>query len=433
MWTDLSTYAREHPYKFAGFAFLAVAYITGLVFLILYASGTWPDTSSKSAAVKIEGDLNTTSRIGGAYARLPDDARAPSEDEQKNFGLPGEGSYILTSQPFGRWTFEHNAETPNQQIFSDKFHPALDGGKYGYYVDGSGKEVKLTNVSGAYYNLYLTLAPDMFTNGFQSEFGSEDVTAASAQTLVDTMVSVYTAQAPSTFLLLQGTAESLPCSGGARPSATLFQFNVDVPVASTMNPGIDFSQIESQQLAVGNGSLRACIAYVDYTVELDANNSTTIRVYVSDCEGKMGDKCILIDGTVNWYDFVADELVTVRNENCLSFWNGQQAEAAILGTEAEDRTDFFKDPMLTAFADHTVGMPVELATAFNTADLKEISPRQELKFALSNSPSVRFRDVLNIPGVTEENVVQTLIDNPKYQVIFYDMPNLSLTAELSIA
>lgn len=424
------TSASDEPWtkpQIAGVTVLVAVFIIGLVFMILWATGVLPKQSS-AGTLQINGRLTSSSR---AQARVPDTCSTPTDAEMAYFTAEQQDTTLLRICPPGQdgaWddtpaSFVAYSRTLNKDLFE---------------LNNVDEDilVELQNVKGAYYNLYIKTKEDMWSRGF----AADSSTTAETKVGLDAMVSHLATVDPTTLVVIQGTGAATPCtSATARDSIELYTFNVVSPVDTELNSPLDLSKLTDATFNDSrlNGLLRLGFRYIDYVVKLNATTSSTIRVFGHDCQGKMGDKAFVTsDGTVQWYDHVADAMVTTRNDNCLSFWNGNVVRQKLTGVDYEE---FGTDELLeqqyfsTAFRESLVGMTVTVNNAsFSTATLKAMTPSQKLKFKLSNTKYVKFRGILTVPGVTTENVTQQLIDNPKYQVVFYDMPDLSLSAELTI-
>lgn len=417
----LTPYIKEHPYWFT---LLVAVVLTGVVILSLYLAKVSPFYSNKGSKVKFQGDLSTASR-GGNRSTPPTDLRDATESERTAFNA--QGGYKVSTEGPDRWTYENN-------LFHDRFH--YEQKLHGYREqDASAFVATLTNVSGEYYNMYITLNQDFFRKGFANSIG-EQVTDATAETNINDMITLHKATDATKMILLQGVWDARPSSTGARKNTKSYQFNVDTPITTQLNNNIatnaatlDSVQLTSQQRA---GSLRTAVRFVDYTIQLTATDSTTIRVYISDADHKMADKAVLINGVPQFYDFVSNTMVTQRSDNTTSFWNGQQAVAALFGTENETNNDPYRTKMSNAFSENLVGIPIVLTNEFNTGTLKTLTSANQLQFNLANSPSVLFSGILNVPGVTASTAGAFLANNPKYQIATFDIPDIALTASLTI-
>jgi len=423
---------RDEPWtkpQIAGVSTLVIVFVIGLLFLVLWATGVLPKQTTSAGTLQINGRLTTSSR---QQQRVPDTCSTPTEEELAYYTAEQQDTTLLRICPPGQdgaWD-----ETPASFVgYSHTLNKDL------FELNNVDEDVlvELTNVKGAYYNLYIKTKEDMWSSGFAAD-ASE--TAAETKTGIDVMVADLATINPTTLVMLQGTGAATPCtSATARDSLELYTFDVVTPVDTTLNSALDLSTLTDATFSDLrlNGFLRLGFRYIDYVIKLNATTTTTIRVFGHDCQGKMGDKAyVTSDGTVQWYDHVADAMVTTRNDDCLSFWNGNIVRQKLTGVDYEDTGD---DELLeqqyfsTAFRESLVGITMNVNNAsFGTATLKAMTPSQKLKFKLSNSKYVKFRGILTVDGVTSENVTQQLIDNPKYQVVFYDMPDLSLSAELTI-
>jgi hypothetical protein len=422
MEVSLAVWMRNHPWWALTTTLIIVA---GITIFILYLAKVHPFYKKNGSKVKFKANLSTSRGLNRVDP--PDDLRNATEEELTAMGVQSNGTYKVSVEPPSRWVYEND-------LFYDRFH--FEQKLHGYREqDPSAFVATLTNVSGQYYNMYINMNEDFFRKGFANSI-SEQVTAAQAETNINDMIALHNARDPTKMVLLQGTWDARPSSTGARNNLDTYEFNVQNPITTRMNRNLATANLDAKTLTEQEraGSLRTAVRYVDYTVQLTTTDSTTIRVYISDPDHKMADKAVLINGVPMFYDYVADQLVTTRSANTVSFWNGNLAESKLINNqEGEQNDDPYNTRMVNAFAENLVGIPIVLTSTLDTNTLKTLTNDNQVQFDLANSPSIMFRGILDVPNITAANAGTFLAANPKYQVVTFDMPDISLTAAMSIA
>lgn len=438
---NIWNWIKAHPWwtTFIVVCLGVIIWIIVAYFISSYPFNSDDDSLSKKAGVKFQGKLTAESR---AHLKL----------EQKEEPTVAEACTVPTDEEAQKYRLDPSRELICSQEMDHIELLQFRGfdvnlGKYFYTQPGkSDLVVDLINVSGTYYSLYLTLVEDYLSKGFNGGDQSGEFDLDEIKASIAAMGTLHFDQFDATkTAILQGTNSPTPCTGTTgREGLDTFTFDVANPTTTSLNPTLDFSQLVEQTISGESlaGCLRVSAKFVDYTVKVTDTFTAVIRVYLSDCEGRMGDKALVVNGVPQWYDYEQKSMVTTRTDKVLSFWNqrfvqdqlglipsDQKGEDEVITESGDDPT---QEDFIGAFRQHLIGMPITVTNSFTTTDLKALAAKTKtLNLTIGNSPKVLFRDIKSHPAVVAGgDAIELLQSKPELQLLYYDMPDLSLTANL---
>lgn len=270
--------------------------------------------------------------------------------------------------------------------------------------------VPLENVTGKFFSAYLQFEDDMWTRGFEVDPIEHRNIQFEVQHMVD---------AAGNAVVLVGT-EPAPQDCDLQLA---HGFNALYPVTVAMNAVADrhdrLATVEGEKL---RGTFRMSPSFVDYHFRVQGQDHK-IRVLVTDCVGRMGDKLMFVNGRFRWLDMVTQEFTTVRNDNCLSFWNQQQFRGPA-EHKAGEQEELMRTSMETAFRNQRLGMPIELLN--ERVDFKDLlEPGHQVQIDLVVDGHVSF---YADDGFTE----QALAGSLKEILMRFDIPDLNFKAKINI-
>lgn len=270
----------------------------------------------------------------------------------------------------------------------------------------------LDNVTGTFFAVYLQFENDMWGNGFDvSVWPDRDIHAE-----VHAMET-----AVSQAVVLVG-ADVVPHE--CRQQAT-YDFDALYPVSVPMNVVTDhLNQLDVVSGARLKGVVRMSAEFVDYHFRVAATEHK-VRVLLTDCKGQMGDKLMYVNGSFRWLDMATQQFTSVRNENCLSFWNQQQFRSGPEEQKPEVQQERTRQALVEAFRVRRLGVPIELVnTSVDFRLLLEPGHRVRLDLIVDGHLSFFADD-----GFTE----QALAGSPKEILMRFDIPDMNFKANVTIA
>ena len=226
--------------------------------------------------------------------------------------------------------------------------------------------VPLTNVTGAIYNIHVVTGRDIYSHGFDVGEDSDDFdsilrelernTIDNGTLLVGNKLIPIECSPPYTFDVADGS--NLPLSSDSLDSVGV---------------------ISSEALG---GALRMAARHMDYHYTLDGKEFH-VRVSMGGCEGRMGDKMMLVDGGYKWLDLENQEFTSVRPEKALSMWNNPEEGKQGPREDTSGRPEAFTD----LYRAKRMAMPIQLTN--ESVDFSELTSGFSLQLHLDGGATFK--------------------------------------------
>jgi hypothetical protein len=374
----------------------------------------------------------------GAVEILIDDLDAPTEQQMSTYGLSTDmgrtnhriyvdsGSRAGSSTPF---YFNHEFTTENSDKAWYTFvKDTRDGDKWVIVFlrqAATDLTAPVTNVSGAFTSLYAHAADDMFAAGFQPG---------------DDTFSTYTEEAFTAMVAGMSAAKVLV---GAQPGAAhsssqrQYEFNVQSadPFAVAVDDTFPTLRVDGTVPSM-KGGFRIALTYVDYVFEL-AGGERAIRLFINHPVYGMATKAVRdTDGVFKFVELAETNAPTLvpasgyaTMTRPLTFWDqpgGSDAQNWL--REGDDQTvgNLFQ----TFFRATVLGLPVAVSNASNldfaAAEGKTVT------VDLVADPQIAFRAAKDATRWGREWTETQLAASPEWQAILFDIPGITLRAEIIV-
>lgn len=376
-----------------------------VVLVIVFVVNPSPASSSQSPGANLVIQQHSSSQ---SRALMSEVCLAPTDEQQQEMWLP-HNALVCSSLPTDLGIRSRDFH------YRGKHFPPENGEPL--YVFEPRHEtdfvVEMDNVNGMFYGAYLTFEPDMWSEGFSPQGRTPaDVTAMVAN--LQTAVPLFGSE-----VVVSGT-ECTPA----------FAFDVSNPITNSMSSLSSTSVSRLQEVSSDHmkGVLRMSFDHVDYHYHL-GDTECSVRVLLGNCGGFMGDKLLRVDGEFKWFDKRQQTFVSVRNDDCLSFWNQNDDE------KEEDPEDVhrqaFQEALIQAFVDQHLGMPMDLegADGTNTVDFRELATSSQMTLDVTIDGWIAFERADEDSGSTD--TAEWLLANPAEHLRRFEIPDLSLKAMVS--